>query len=249
MDPTTRFSALVGNYVRHRPDYPSEALAWLQEQAPIPPGAVIADVGAGTGILSAALLDLGCVVHAVEPNHEMRQAAELLLGELDQFHSIDGRAEETGLPSHSFDGITAGQAFHWFDIDATRAEFCRILKPGGWVALLWNTRLVNETPFLRDYEDLLLRYGTDYTAVDHRNIDQANFERFFGAYQRKTFDHRQVVDYEGLRGRLLSTSYVPQEGHANHTPMLRELLRLFKNYQEQGTVSFLYETEVYFGSM
>lgn len=249
-DPTKRFSLLVSNYLLYRPSYPAAAVEWLRDRAGFSPDCVIADIGCGTGLFARLLLERGCSVFGIEPNPEMRAAAQELLAGEEKFVAVAGRAESSGLPSASVDGVTAAQAFHWFEVEAARQEFSRILRPGGWVALIWNRRLTVETPFLREYEELLMRYGTDYTEVNHRNIDDTKLAVFFpGGYEGAAFANRQDFDYPGLRGRLLSSSYVPQDGHPNFTPMLRELLRVFERHQKNGTVHFLYETEIYWGHL
>jgi SAM-dependent methyltransferase len=248
-DPTQRFSNRVENYIRYRPGYPEGVIDILRREAGLTPGTVIADIGSGTGISSELFLKLGNAVHGVEPNAEMRRAAERLLARHPNFHSVDATAEETTLPDASVDLIVAGQAFHWFDQSRARTEFRRILRPGGWVALLWNTRRTNSTPFLRDYEALLKQFGTDYAKVRHDNLDAEQLAAFFepGPYRRFAVDNFQHFDWEGLRGRLLSSSYVPGEGDVGYQPMLTGLQALFNRYQQNGVVEVEYDTEIHLG--
>jgi len=187
----------------------------------------------------------------VEPNAEMSAAGERLLAEYRNFSSVPGSAEQTRLPAASVDLVVAGQAFHWFDRPRTRAEFARILKPGGWVALLWNNRLTDTTPFLRAYEDLLMRCGTDYAQVDHKNITGEVLQEFFQRrdFKLKTFPNRQIFDFDGLRGRALSSSYIPAEGHPSHAPFMQELKRIFEAHNSSRAVTFEYETQVYYGRL
>lgn len=249
-DPTRRFSDRVADYVRYRPGYPLELLQTLEREAGLGPDSVVADVGSGTGISAAMLLRSGCSVYAVEPNAEMRRSAEELLGERPGFHSVAGTAEETTLPDGSVDLVTAGQAFHWFDRDTARAEFVRILRPEGRVALFWNGRRTESTPFLRAYEELLHRFGTDYRQVDHLRIGAAEFAAFFAApYESWSFPNQQVFDFAGLRGRLLSSSYTPAPGHPDHEPMLRELRAIFERHEDGGRVRFEYDTELHLGRL
>jgi ubiquinone/menaquinone biosynthesis C-methylase UbiE len=184
-DPTRRFSSRVDDYIRFRPGYPPAVISLLERECGLRPGIRIADIGSGTGILSELLLTAGCEVAAVEPNPDMRQAGERLLGARPRFLSIAGRAEDTRLPDHSVDLITAAQSFHWFDQRATKAEFRRILRPGGFVVLIWNERLV-VGPFLEGYEALLQRYCPEYAEVDHRRIDGPVMDQFFGELPRTT---------------------------------------------------------------
>jgi SAM-dependent methyltransferase len=245
---TSRFSDRVENYVRYRPRYPAQVVDVLRSECGLQPKHVIADIASGTGICTRTLLENGNQVFGVEPNADMRQAGERLLADFPKFTSVAGSAEATTLPDANIDFVTAAQAAHWFDRVAARREFVRILKPGGWLVLLWNERLTDATPFLRDYEQLLLTYGTDYEDVRHeRTTDAVN--EFFDPqpYQERTFPMRQEFDYEGLEGRLLSSSYAPGPGHPKHAPMLRELRRIFDVHSVGGRVSFEYKTQVYFG--
>jgi SAM-dependent methyltransferase len=249
MDSTTRFSDRVENYVRYRPGYPDGVLDVLRRETALAPDSVVADVGSGTGISSELFLRNGNEVFAVEPNAEMRQAAERMLGHHAGFHSVAGTAEATTLPDGSVDHVVAGQAFHWFDRGKARREFGRILRPGGWVVLMWNARRDDSTPFLREYEALLQRYGTDYREVQHRNVDLSTLREFFagGELEMRTLYNEQRFDFEGLKGRLLSSSYAPAEGHPHFPPMIAELERIFARNAEEGEVRFEYDTEIYFG--
>ena len=250
-DPTRRFSDRVENYVRYRPDYPRPVLDTLEAECGLNASSVVADIGSGTGILSEQLLSRGAEVFAVEPNREMRSAAEERLRGRARFHSIEGTAERTTLAAGGFDLATAAQAFHWFEPAAARAEFRRILKPEGFAVLIWNDRCTDTTPFLVAYEDLLRDFSTDYLQVDHRRIDAAALDAFFGpsGFSGRSFEHKQEFDYPGLEGRLLSSSYAPGPGHPRHQPMLAELQRIYQAHQREGRVIFEYRTRVYFGRM
>jgi SAM-dependent methyltransferase len=248
---TERFSDRVENYVKYRPGYPEEVLDRLREAGALTPDAVIADVGSGTGISSWLYLENGFEVFGVEPNDEMRKAAENYLSAYKRFHSVKGTAEQTTLKDHSVDMILAGQAFHWFDAEKTKAEFKRILKPGGKVVLVWNDRRTDSTDFLRAYEDLLKMFGTDYAKVNHKNIDEKVFDAFWGEGKWNSFavDNFQDFTFEGLKGRLFSSSYVPPEDHADSPFMVSVLKKIFARYQENGTVRFEYDTRVFYGKL
>jgi len=253
LDPTRRFSDRVADYVRYRPGYPEALLRALEEEAGLGPGSTVADVGSGTGISTELLLRSGATVFAVEPNDAMRAAAEARLGAEPRFRSVAGTAEATTLPDASVDLVAAGQAFHWFDRERFRAECRRVLRPsseGDRIALFWNARQTESTPFLREYEALLRRFGTDYERVDHLRLGPADFDPFFGGpYESRRYPSEQVFDFEGLRGRLLSSSYTPGPGHPDHEPMLAELRRLFDRHQEGGRVRFEYDTELHLGRL
>lgn len=247
---TARFSDRVENYVRYRPGYPAEAVRVLKDECGLRPEHVTADIASGTGIWTRVLLENGNFVFGVEPNAEMRQAGERWLAGFARFKSVEGTAEATTLADESVDFVTAAQAAHWFDRERARREFVRILRPGGGLVLLWNERETDSTPFLRDYEKLLLTYGTDYAEVRHeRTTDEVN--EFFdpAPFQGRVFAMRQEFDYAGVEGRLLSSSYAPGPGDPKHEPMLRELRRIFAKYAVDGQAVFEYKTRVYFGRL
>jgi ubiquinone/menaquinone biosynthesis C-methylase UbiE len=247
---TQRFSSRVDNYVRYRPGYPREVLNFLKKDCDLATESVIADIASGTGIFTQMLLENGNRVFAVEPNAEMRRAGEEFLRSYPRFTSVAGTAEATTLPDHSVEIVTAAQAAHWFDREKARGEFIRILKPGGWCVLLWNERRTDSTSFLREYEQLLLTYGTDYEEVRHERTT-AEIAGFFSPtpFELSTLEMRQEVDYAGLEGRLLSSSYTPTPEHENYEPMLRELQRIFDEHQINDRVSLDYNTLVYYGQL
>jgi ubiquinone/menaquinone biosynthesis C-methylase UbiE len=249
-DPTVRFSSRVEKYVRYRPSYPKEVVDLLRKQCGLTQESIIADVASGTGIFTRILLEHGNRVFAVEPNADMRRAGEEYLASYERFTSVAGTAEATTLPDHSVDMVTAAQAAHWFDRAKARREFVRILKPGGWAVLIWNERRTDTTPFLRDYEQLLLNYGTDYQEVRHeRTTDE--IAGFFNPspFQSVVLEMRQDCDYAALEGRLLSSSYVPSSDHPGYESMLRELHKIFDTHQAQGQVVLAYLTRVYYGQV
>jgi SAM-dependent methyltransferase len=252
MNPTGRFSNRVQDYVKYRPSYPAALVEHLRNTGALRAGSIVADVGSGTGLLTELFLKAGNQVIGVEPNAEMRAAGEEFLRAYPNFQSTSGQAEQTGLPPASVDLVAAGQAFHWFDRDRTKAEFRRILRPGGHVALIWNERVVERSPFLQAYEDLLHRYSEDYKDVDHRRRITDDVINAFFAPQPATFamfPNNQVFDLAGLKGRLLSSSYAPPPGHPNHAPMLADLDQLFAAAQQNGKVDFEYETKLYLGTL
>lgn len=247
LDPTKRFSSRVDNYVRYRPGYPDEVLDLLAQECGLGPGSSVADVGSGTGISTRLLLKSGAFVYGVEPNHAMRAAAESEFAGNPRFKSVDAAAEATTLPAQSIDLILAGQAFHWFDQPLARAEFERILVPGGWVVLMWNKREDGGSEFLDGFEKVLQTYAEEYPAVRHRNIAADEMRGFLGdGMQTAAFANRQSFDFEGLKGRLLSSSYAPEPDHANYEPMIEALTSLFENTNVGGKVEFLYRTELYY---
>jgi SAM-dependent methyltransferase len=235
-------------YARFRPSYPQQIIETLEHHCGLTRDSIVADIASGTGIFTKLLLEHGNRVFGVEPNVEMRAAGEGFLAAYPNFSSVTGTAEATTLEARSVDFVTAAQAGHWFDRQKSRGEFARILKPGGWAVLVWNERKADSTPFLREYEELLLRYGTDYNEVRHEHTVVGEFFDPL-PFQERTFDLQQVFDYAGVEGRLMSSSYAPAPGHPNHAPMLRELREIFDRHRQNGKVSIEYTTRMFYGRL
>ncbi len=211
---------------------------------------MVADLGSGTGILTGQLLECAAEVFAVEPNPRMRAAAEAQLGDNPRFHSVAGSAEATTLAPASLDLLVAGQAFHWFDPQRARSEALRVLRPGAWAALLWNERPPEAPPFLADYEALLKRLAPEYTRITASRADVGTMRGFLGAAMEvRTFPNQQILDFEGLRGRLMSSSYAPEPGSADYEPMIGMLREVFARHERAGRITMPYSTLVYFGPL
>ncbi|HEY3876383.1 MAG TPA: class I SAM-dependent methyltransferase [Candidatus Kapabacteria bacterium] len=272
--PTERFSSRVEAYQKYRPHYPREVIDALREKTGLKPSHIIADIGSGTGISAELFLANGNFVYAVEPNTPMRDAGAKHLKTWKNLRWIDGTAEATTLPDHVCDYVVAAQAFHWFDVEKTYAEFQRILKPrndnpriahvGGWLVILWNDRQTDTTPFLKAYEELLLKYGTDYVEINHRNFhtksapdakiqtsNSMRVEQFFHGRPilEMKFPNDIPMDYDGLKGRLVSSSYVPDEGEEHYDEMIGELKKLFDRYNSGGQIDMRYTTLLYAGQL
>jgi SAM-dependent methyltransferase len=252
VDSKERFTNRVDTYVKYRPTYPKEAIDYLYSTVGLKADSLVADVGAGTGIFSTLLLERGSRVIGVEPNQAMREKAETeLAGEYEGFQTCPGSAEDTGLRESSVDFIVCAQSFHWFDRGLAKVEFSRILKPSGKVVLIWNSRVTRGTPFLVRYEQLLHDFGNDFVSVSQRNVSQEDLRSFYehGGPQLATFKNNQQFDFEGLCGRLLSSSYSPTPGEPKYEPMMKELRSIFEETQVDGVVTMEYETEVFWGSL
>jgi SAM-dependent methyltransferase len=248
MKPTERFSSRVDAYQKYRPDYPQSVIIEISQQTGLDDSAVVGDFGSGSGIFTRLLLQAGFEVYAVEPNREMREAAELALAGEPGFISGAASAEDSRLESSSLDLITAAQAFHWFNSDTAKQEFRRVLKPGGQLALIWNKRKLSQ-PFQQAYDAILREFAPEYGKVNHMNLNETDIQSFFatGAMRRIVIDNSQQLDFAGLLGRLKSSSYCPEESSPQYIPLATELLSLFDQYAIDGSISFEYDTELYLG--
>jgi SAM-dependent methyltransferase len=246
-DTIQRFSNRVANYVKYRPGYPPQVLELFKNEMGLTKESVIADIGSGTGLSTRPFLENGNPVYGVEPNAAMRAAAEEYLREFPNFTSHEGTAENTNLDDASIDFVTAAQAFHWFDPKKTREEFVRILKPGGYMALIWNERQLDTTEFLREYEKLLIKHAKDYERVRHENIDQEKLTDFFQTgYEIATYPNEQLFDLEGLRGRVLSSSYMPAEDDPAFPDLEKDLRAIFTKHAEKDRIKVFYDTNIYY---
>jgi SAM-dependent methyltransferase len=247
---TERFTSRARDYAKYRPGYPLGVLRTLRNECGLAPSHIVADVGSGTGLLTELFLKNGKKVFGIEPNKAMREAGENYLRAYDNFTSVNATAEQTTLPSASVDLVVAGQAFHWFDAAAARGEFARILRPGGWAALIWNERRRTATPFLIALEKLLQTFTTDHRTLNHE-ADEPAIADFFAPnpYAVRSFDNNQILDYEGLRGRFLSASYVPEADHADRAPLLDELRAIFDRHAVSDRVTIEYDARLYFGRL
>ncbi len=250
-NPTQRFTGRVESYRRYRPTYPPSVVDLLARACGLDVHSQIADIAAGTGLLTEVFLEEGCAVTAVEPNEEMRAACADLQSDHPKLKIVDGTAESTGLPAHSVDLITVAQAMHWFDLAKTRAEFTRILKPGGWCAVVYNNRRLGGDPFHDAYEAFLLEFGTDYAAVKQQHVGRKRLAQFFAPSEMQcaTIPNPQALTLEALEGRVLSSSYSPQPGHPRFEAMRAALTQLFWETQENGIVTMHHDCVACYGRL
>ncbi len=242
-----RFSNRVDDYVKHRPTYPPEILRVFRNQMNLIPESIVADIGSGPGISAKPFLENGNIVYGIEPNRAMRDAADEYLKNFPKFKNIDGTSENTTLADKSVDLILAAQAFHWFDKDRTRKEFKRILTENGFIALIWNERELDSNAFLREYEIVLLEFGTDYETVRHEQITKSVLEDSFQTnFRQATFDNAQTLDFDGLKGRILSSSYMPSPEHPRFDELLKKLKSLFAEHQKNDRIQVLYKTNIFY---
>ena len=242
--PTQRFSDRVENYVKYRPTYPPQILDFMRAQLGLNKDSVIVDVGSGTGISSELFLSNGNTVYGVEPNASMREAAELELKKYPRFRSQNGSAEATGLPSGIADFVIAAQAFHWFQLEQTKKEFRRLLKPKGRILLLWNDRITSGFRFAEAYENFIHHFALDYKQVTHKNVQDHHMRELLGEFQIQHFSNYQEFDFDGLLGRVLSTSYMPNTDHPGFADMKEALNTLFTRHARDGRVRIEYDTQL-----
>lgn len=255
-DSKERFSSRVDAYREFRPRYPVEVVALLEQHCGLTSSSVIADVGAGTGVLAELFLQHGNSVFAIEPNRAMRSACEELRSQYPKLTCLDGSAETTTLPNHCADFVTVGQALHWFHLERARTEFVRILQAGGWCSVIYNERRMGGDAFHDGYERILREFGTDYEAVRSKYPQQQKLEEFFASkngtsapMQQASFPNAQKFNFEGLLGRILSSSYMPQPGHPRYAAMLHAIDELFSQCQENAQVRLEYDCVVTYGRL
>lgn len=246
--PIEIFSSRVQNYLRFRPGYPYGIIDLLRSECRLSNLSIVADIGSGTGLLSEVFLRNGNIVYGVEPNLEMRSAAEKYLIQYPKFTSTGGRAEATGLQKHSLDLITVGQAFHWFDTEPAKTEFNRILKPGGWVTIIYNMLKVN-TSFL----EALARFNQNF--LDDKGPNHVwpdIYTPFFGkdGFTEVVIDgENQIVDFQGLLGRVSSRANSPQEEDSGYQEMVDALLAIYVDHQQGGKIKLDYLVQVVYGKI
>lgn len=237
LSPTTRFADRASDYALFRPSYPSAAIDAALSGVRMDRGLIAADIGAGTGISSRLLADLGVRVLAVEPNDAMRESAEPHAG----VTFVDGTAEATGLGTASVDLVICAQAFHWFKPAEALTEFQRIVKPHGRLVFL-----VNE----RDNEDAAMRaYSAAIKAAAERELSEGMRAAVGDALRAVglapapvSFPYAQALSRDGLVGRARSASYVPKDGPRYHQ-LLRDLDALWTtHHDESGMVTLGYRT-------
>lgn len=245
--PQERFTGLAEKYVKYRPSYPASVLNTLKDKFGFSSECLVADIGSGTGIFTRLLLENGNSVYAVEPNNNMIQASKEFLKDYKSCTFIERSAEDTGLPDSSVDLVTVAQAFHWFKADRVVKEFERILKSDGVVLLVWNNRKMEPTPFTKELDTLLKKYCTEYEKLVYTEVDSKLILDRFKGWQSEnfSFNNYQDVTFDGLKGRLDSSSFCPPKDGESYPPLIDELKQLFKSFEQNGIVRMDYDCNMY----
>ena len=235
---TERFTGRVEDYERYRTRYPKAVIDILVERCGLRREHMVADIGAGTGMLAELFLEHGNAVVAVEPNDDMRGACEKLASAWPGLIVKKGTAEATGLEDASVDFIAVGRAFHWFDLERTSKEFPRILRPGGWVVLASHSRVRDDSPQSQEYEAMLREHGKDYAENRERYEISARIDAFFagGELFREKITGEQRLTLEELIGQTQSYSVTPELGHPKYEGMQRALREFFARWETDGVV-------------
>jgi ubiquinone/menaquinone biosynthesis C-methylase UbiE len=251
LETAERFTGRVDRYRQHRPRYPEAIVSLLQEKCGLTNRSTVADIAAGTGLLSEIFLAHDYEVVAVEPNDEMRAACGVLTEHFSRFRCLSGSAEATGLPASSSDLITVGQALHWFDLERARAEFVRILRPGGWCAVVYNERRMGGDAFHAGYETLLQDFGIDYAKVQRQHLTAERMQAFFApaTMRRAVFPNAQQFTLEALEGRIVSSSYMPTPEHPRYAAMQAAIRGFFQQHQKDNQVTLAYDCAVSYGQI
>lgn len=247
VDSKKRFSNRVDEYAKYRPSYPVSIIPFLTEKHGLTSESVIADIGSGTGISSKMFLDLGCQVFGVEPNEEMRSRSKSELHAHQKFTAVDGSSNATSLPSASVDFVVVAQALHWFDLQLCKIEFSRILKANGKVIVIYNQRSETAPGLAQDYQKLLEKYGQSYKESRHRKHIDLVQDDFYKNFSTSVFENHQVLSFDGLVGRVQSSSYMPVKGQARFDSLMKDLEDVFAKYQKNGWIHFSYDCHVYVG--
>jgi len=247
-DSTRRFSNRAGFYAAYRPKYPDSVIDHLKRDAGLGENAVIADVGSGTGNSAELFLRHGHEVYGVEPNREMRFAAEGRLQHFPKFHSISGTAEDTSLPDACVDWVISASSFHWFDARLARAEFQRILRPDGTVLLMGNLHRKTGSEFMAAYSGIFRKYSERNRAYENR---EERIRELFAphGYQTAALKYHESLDLGQLSGRLLSYSSIPLSGQPGHDAMMQELRDAFERASENGRVPSEGEVTLHWGRL
>ncbi|MEL7068836.1 MAG: class I SAM-dependent methyltransferase [Cyanobacteria bacterium J06581_3] len=242
------FASKVADYVASRPDYPAALFERLQTACNLQPGSVVADIGAGTGLLTHGLLKNGYQVVAVEPNQAMRRASDYALSKFSGYRSVEGAAESIPLEAGSVDLVTAAQAFHWFETARSRVECLKVLRPNAKVALIWNDRDLDD-PLQEVINKIFGEYGGAKLAALAAHEKQRDVTQFFGdtTPQQFSFPHEHRLTESGLLSLAFSRSYMPDRETSSGQDAMMRIRQVFRQFVIADMVTVRYSTTAFIG--
>jgi ubiquinone/menaquinone biosynthesis C-methylase UbiE len=234
------FGSAADVYERARPGYGREAVAWLCERLGIGPGRTVLDLAAGTGKLTRDLVPSGATVIAVEPIDEMRGQLEQVVPGVE---ALAGTAEEIPLPDGSGDAVLCAQAFHGFDPDRALPEIHRILRPAGGLAVLYNSRDLNDAVQKRIDEMLEPYRGTVARQWTHSHDDVLANSSLFGPIEHRSWRNEQPVGREELLDVVASRSYIASLDDDSRAELLGRIRNAFAG--EPEPIILRYDVDVF----
>jgi len=250
VDARSLFNGKASIYSRYRPDYPKDLLKMLEKETGFNRNWIVADIGSGTGIMSRLFLENGNHVYCIEPNDDMRSESIKLTSSFLKCKVLKGTAENTGLDTDSIDIIVAGQSFHWFDPVAAKKEMTRVLKPGGFAALIWNNRSERENSLSKEYDYICSKYSHNYQGTGNSRIESDTFITFFhNGFKKFETPNYQKLNLDGILGRYFSTSYALQPQDPEYGDAVESLKKLFRKFEKNGYATMEYETQIFLGQL
>lgn len=249
-DSTTRFTTKAEVYAKARPRYPQAVVTFLESENILHPGNTVVDLGSGTGLSALPFLETGYTVIGVEPNDSMRAEGVHFLAQYPRFRTVQGSSVATSLPDRTAEVVIAAQAFHWFDLEKTRAEMQRLLQPPGWFVAMWNHRNVQASAFQQQYDTILRRYCPDYHILADLYGSPTRAATFFSqGYRQVTLPNPQQLNWELFQARIESSSYIPKPDHPDFAPFMAEMKQLFDQHAREGLVQFDLEVWLQWGKL
>jgi sterol desaturase/sphingolipid hydroxylase (fatty acid hydroxylase superfamily)/SAM-dependent methyltransferase len=238
-------------YAKFRPKYPPRVAVFLKKEYGLTDGRTVVDIGSGTGLSSLLFLKAGCRVYGIEPDAAMRSVADTELADYDRFVNLRGDCRHVRLPDDIADFLVVAQALQWFDVEEARKECRRLLKDDGWCVLLWNQRPLRSSAFAKEYEHMLSELIPGYSnPTNPHRVDELVSSFLQGGHiQHREFENFHVLNFEGLLGRAMSSSYFPFPEEENYNALMQRLRELYEKYNENGHITFEYIVHLHIGKL
>jgi len=249
MNAVDRYSEKAVTYARCRWDYAAEAIQALVTECGLSEHSIVADIGSGTGMVTRHLVDRVQTVFAVEPNADMRNLATEALHAHGSYQSVSGFSDATTLPDNCVQMITVGRALHWFPAESTRAEFSRILKPDGWLAIF--SVSCTDPALLDSLKAVRVEENGWEVAVDKERMHLVPLSFYFGhdSFRKLIFAGSVRETWEAFLGRWCSTSPAPGPDHPLRPRFERALRDVFERHAVDGVLTVSNGTEIAFGQV